>query len=107
MQTRVRTSARAAEIRAASAQATKQQAVVDAWEALELSSAADMQAEKAAEARNERADNARMEADTRAEAAREVERRLFEDAWKARMATAEGEAERRLAHEKLLDQRLW
>ena len=104
----------AADIRAAKAQAAKHQAAVDAWEAqvaatdlaLKLRFAADMEDEKAAAARKERADNARMEADTRAAAAREVERRLFEDAWKARMATAEGEAEQRLAHEKLLDRRM-
>ncbi len=105
----------AAEIKAAKAQAAKHQATVDAWGAqiaatdlaLELRFAADMQEEKAAEARKERADNTRMEADTRAAALREVGRRLVEDAWKARMATAEGEVERRLAHEKLLDRRMW
>ena len=87
---------------------------MDAWEAqiaatdlaLELRFAADMQDEKAAAARKERADNARMEANARANALRAVGGRLVEDAYNARMATAEGQAARRLAHEKLLDRRM-
>ena len=64
----------AADIKAAKAQAAKHQAAVDAWEAqvaatdlaMKLRFAADMQEERAAEARKDRADNERLEANARA-----------------------------------------
>ena len=66
----------------------------------------DMQEERAAEARKERADNARLEANARAVALKEAGFGLIKDANAARMATEEGQAARRLAHEKLLDRRM-
>ena len=104
----------AADIKAAKAQVVKTQAAVDAWEALvaatdlalELRFAADMQEERVAEARKERADNARLEANARANALRRVGLGLIRDAYNARMATEEGQAARRLAYEKLLDRRM-
>ena len=107
-------SAMAADTKAATEQVAKTQAAVDAWEAqvaatdlaLELRFADDMREEKAAEARKERADNARLEAIARAVALRQLGFGLIKDANAARMATEEGQAAQRLAHEKLLDRRM-
>ena len=99
---------------AADIKAAKAQAAVDAWEAqvaatdlaLKLRFAADMEDEKADAARKERADNARLEANARADALRRLGLGLIGDAHKARMATEEGQAAQRLAREKLLDRRM-
>ena len=104
----------AADIKAAKAQAAKHQVAVDAWEAqiaatnlaLELRFAADMQEERAAEARKERADNARLEANARAVALKQSGFELIEAANAARMATEEGQAAQRLKLEKLMDRRM-
>ena len=104
----------AADTKAAKAQAAKAQAAVDAWEAqvaatelaLKLRFADDMQEEKAAAARKERADNARLEANARADALRRLGLGLIGDAHKARIATEEGQAAQRLAREKLMDRRM-
>ncbi len=106
--------AMAADTKAAKAQAAKAQAAVDAWEAqvaatdlaLKLRFADDMQEEKAAAARQERADNARLEANARADTLRRLGLGLIGDAHQARMATEEGQAAQRLAREKLLDRRM-
>ena len=66
--------AMAADTKAATEQVAKTQAAVDAWEAqvaatdlaLKMRFADDMREERAAEARKDRADNARLEANTRA-----------------------------------------
>ena len=104
----------AADIKAAKAQAARAQAAVDAWEAqiaatdlaLQLRFADDMQEERAAEARKERADNARLEANAKADALRQLGFGLIKDANAARMATEEGQAAQRLAREKLMDRRM-
>ena len=83
----------AADIKAAKAQAAKHQAAVDAWEAqiaatdlaLELRFAADMQEERAAEARKERA----MTADTKAAKAQVVKTQAAVDAWEAQVAATD------------------
>ena len=104
----------AADTKAATEQVAKTQAAVDAWEAqvaatdlaLELRFAADMQEERAAEARKDRADNERLEANTRAVALKQLGFGLIQDANAARMATEEGQAAQRLAREKLMDRRM-
>ena len=104
----------AADIKAAKAQAAKHQVAVDAWEAqiaatdlaLELRFAADMQEERAAEARKDRADNARLEANARAVALKQSGFELIEVANAARMATEKGQAEQRLKLEELMDRRM-
>ena len=83
----------AAEIKAAKAQAAKHQVAVDAWEAqivatdlaLELRFAADMQKERAAEARKERA----MTADIKAAKAQVVKTQAAVDAWEAQVAATD------------------
>ena len=104
----------AAEIKAAKAKAAKHQVAVDAWEAqivatdlaLELRFAADMQEERVAEARKDRADNERLEANARAVALKRSGFELIEAAHAARMATEEGQAAERLKLEKLMDRRM-
>ena len=104
----------AADVKAAKAQVVKTQAAVDAWEAqvaatdlaLKLRFAADMEDERAAEARQERADNARLEANARAVALKRSGFELIEAANAARMATEEGQAAQRLKLEKLMDRRM-
>ena len=106
--------AMAADIKAAKAQVVKTQAAVDAWEAqvaatdlaLELRFAADMQEERVAEARKDRADNERLEANARAVALKYSGFELIKAADAARMATEEGQAEQRLKLEKLMDRRM-
>ena len=83
----------AADIKAAKAQAAKHQVAVDAWEAqiaatdlaLELRFAADMQKERAAEARKERA----MTTDTKAAKAQVVKTQAAVDAWEAQVAATD------------------
>ncbi len=118
MQTQVKNQtpgrAMAADIKAAKAQAAKHQAAVDAWDAqiaatdlaMEMRFADDMREERAAEARKDRADNARLEANTRAVALKQLGLGLIKDANAARMATEEGQAAQRLAREKLMDRRM-
>ena len=100
---------------AAEIKAAKAQAAVDVWEAqvaasdiaLKMRFADDMREERAAEARKERADNARLEANARAVALKEAGFGLInKDASAARMATEEGQAAQRLAREKLMDRRM-
>jgi hypothetical protein len=106
--------AMAADTKAATEQVAKTQAAVDAWEAqvaatdlaLKMRFADDMREERAAEARKERADNARLEANTRAVALKQLGFGLIKDANAARMATEEGQAAQRLAREKLMDRRM-
>ena len=100
----------AAEIKAAKAQVVKTQAAVDAWEAqvaatdlaLELRFAADMQEERVAEARKDRADSERLEANARAIALKRSGLELIEAAHAARMAAEKGQAAQRLKLEKLM-----
>ena len=93
----------AADIKAAKAQAAKHQVAVDAWEAqiaatdlaLELRFAADMQEERAAEARKERA----MTADTKAAKAQVVKTQAAVDAWEAQVAATDLALKMRFADE--------
>ena len=104
----------AAEIKAAKAQVVKTQAAVDVWKAqvaateiaLKMMFENDMREERAAEARKDRADNARLEANARAVALKQSGFGLIEAANAARMATEEGQAAQRLAREKLMDRRM-
>ena len=106
--------AMAADIKAAKAQVVKTQAAVDAWKAqvaatdlaLKMMFADDMREERAAEGRKDRADNARLDANARAVALKQLGFVLIQDAHNARMATEEGQAAQRLAREKLLDRRM-
>ena len=85
--------AMAADIKAAKAQAAKHQVAVDAWEAqivatdlaLELRFAADIQEERAAEARKERA----MTADIKAAKAQVVKTQAAVDAWEAQVVATD------------------
>ena len=103
-----------ADIKAAKAQVVKTQAAVDAWEAqvaatdlaLKIRFADDMREERAAEGRKDRADNARLEANARAVALKQLGFGLIEAANAARMATEEGQAAQRLKLEKLMDRRM-
>ena len=104
----------AAEIKAAKAQVAKTQAAVDVWKAqvvatdieLKMMFADVMREERAAEARKERADNARLEANARAVVLKHSGFELIEAANAARMATEEGQAAQRLKLEKLMDRRM-
>ena len=106
--------AMAAEIKAAKAQVVKTQAAVDVWKAqvaateiaLKMRFADDMREERAAEARKDRADNERLEANARAVALKYSGFELIKAANAARMATEEGQAEQRLKLEKLMDRRM-
>ena len=106
--------AMAAEIKAAKAQVVKTQAAVDVWKAqvaatdiaLKMRFADDMREERAAEARKDRADNARLEANAKAVALKQSGFGLIEAANAARMATEEGQAAQRLKLEKLMDRRM-
>ena len=99
---------------AAGIKAAKAQAAVDVWEAqvaatyiaLKMMFENDMREERAAEARKDRADNARLEANARAVALKQSGFELIEAANAARMATEEGQAEQRLKLEKLMDRRM-
>ena len=92
----------------------KTQAAVDAWEAqvaatdlaLKMMFENDMQEERAAEGRKDRADNARLEANARAVALKQSGFDLIEAAHAARMATEEGQAAERLKLEKLMNRRM-
>ena len=103
-----------ADTKAATEQVAKTQAAVDAWQAqvaatdlaLKMRFADDMREERAAEARKDRADNARLEANARAVALKHSGFELIEAANAARMATEEGQAAQRLKLEKLMDRRM-
>ena len=103
-----------ADTKAAKAQVAKTQAAVDVWEAqvvatdiaLKMRFEDDMREERAAEARKDRADNERLEANTRAVALKHSGFELIKAANAARMATEEGQAEQRLKLEKLMDRRM-
>ena len=103
-----------ADTKAAKAQVAKTQAAVDVWEAqvvatdiaLKMRFEDDMREERAAEARKDRADNERLEANTRAVALKHSGFELIEAANAARMATEEGQAAQRLKLEKLMDRRM-
>ena len=104
----------AADTKAAKAHVVKTQAAVDVWKAqvaateiaLKMRFADDMREERAAEARKDRADNERLEANTRAVALKHSGFELIKAANAARMATEEGQAEQRLKLEKLMDRRM-
>ena len=90
--------------------AAKAQAAVDVWEAqvvatdiaLKMRFADDMREERAAEARKDRADSERLEANARAIALKRSGLELIEAAHAARMAAEKGQAAQRLKLEKLM-----
>ena len=96
---------------AAEIKAAKAQAAVDVWEAqvaatdiaLKMRFADDMREERAAEARKDRADSERLEANARAIALKRSGLELIEAAHAARMAAEKGQSAHRLKLEKLMD----
>ena len=97
-------------VMAAEIKAAKAQAAVDVWEAqvaatdiaLKMRFADDMREERAAEARKDRADSERLEANARAIALKRSGLELIEAAHAARMAAEKGQAAHRLKLEKLM-----
>ena len=95
---------------AAEIKAAKAQAAVDVWEAqvaatniaLKMMFEDDMREERAAEARKNRADSERLEANARAIALKRSGLGLIEAAHTARMAAEKGQAAQRLKLEKLM-----
>ena len=95
---------------AAEIKAAKAQAAVDVWEAqvaatdiaLKMMFADDMREERAAEARKDRADSERLEANARAIALKRSGLELIEAAHAARMAAEKGQVAQRLKLEKLM-----
>ena len=95
---------------AAEIKAAKAQAAVDVWEAqvaatniaLKMMFEDDMREERAAEARKNRADSERLEANARAIALKRSGLELIEAAHAARMAAEKGQAAQRLKLEKLM-----